>query len=211
MSCAICRTRRPRRSCPGIHADICAICCGEAREVTVSCPLSCEYLQEARKHEPPAEFDVAKMGNPDVRVTEEFLQSHSMLLLAANRAVLVAAGENGAVDSDVREALASLIQTYRTLQSGVIYEALPPNPLAAHVHRALQEGLSAFRRQEREEEGISKTRDSDVLRVLVFFERLALDRNNGRPRGRAFLDTLRSFQPETAPVLDMAPNSLILP
>src|SRR5580692_10945597 len=141
MSCAICRTRRPRRSCPGIHADICAICCGEAREVTVSCPLSCEYLQEARKHEPPALFDVAKMGNPDIRVTEEFLESHSMLLLAANRAVLVAAGQNGAVDSDVREALASLIQTYRTLQSGVIYEALPPNPLAAHVHRALQEGL----------------------------------------------------------------------
>jgi hypothetical protein len=151
------------------------------------------------------------MGNPDVRITEEFLESHSMLVLVANRALMAAAAHNGAVDSDVREALASLIQTYRTLQSGVIYEALPANPLAAHLHRAVQEELRVFRELETEQEGISKTRDSDVLRVLVFFERLALDRNNGRPRGRAFLDTLRSFQPEAAPDLDVAPKSLILP
>lgn len=177
----------------------------------MSCPLNCEYLQEARKHEAPAEFDVAKMGNPDIRVTQEFLESHSMLVLAANSVVLRAALQNGAVDSDVREGLASLIQTYRTLQSGVIYEALPANPLAAHLHRAVQEELRLFRELEREQEGISKTRDSDVLRVLVFLERLALDRNNGRPRSRAFLDVLRSFQPETAPVLDTASSSLILP
>src|SRR5580693_5104828 len=70
MSCAICQTRRPRRSCPGVHGDICAICCGAQREVTVSCPSTCEYLQEARKHEPSAEIDPATMGNPDIRVNE---------------------------------------------------------------------------------------------------------------------------------------------
>jgi hypothetical protein len=151
------------------------------------------------------------MGNPDIRITEDFLDSNSGLLLAANTALMSAAAHNGAVDSDVREALASLIQTYRTLQSGLIYEGLPANPLAAHLHRELQEALGVFRREEKQGLRTSKTRDSDVLRALVFFERLALDANNGRPRGRAFLDLLRKLQPEAAPGLDASPTSLILP
>ena len=51
MACAICETRRPRRFCPGVRGDICSICCGTEREVTVDCPLDCEFLQEARRHE----------------------------------------------------------------------------------------------------------------------------------------------------------------
>jgi uncharacterized protein (DUF2252 family) len=173
--------------------------------------LDCEYLQEARKHEPSAEFDPATMGNPDIRVTEEFLETHSTLMLATSGALARAARRDSAVDSDVREALACLVQTYRTLQSGVIYEALPNNLVAANLYRAVQQALDEFRREEREQSGISKTRDNDVLRVLVFFERLALHRNNERPRGRAFLDVLRSFQPEAAAAGGEAPSSLILP
>ena len=45
MNCAICETRRPRRYCPGVRGEICAICCGTAREVTVDCPLDCPYLR----------------------------------------------------------------------------------------------------------------------------------------------------------------------
>src|ERR1700722_6632466 len=103
MSCAICQIRRPRRSCPGVHGDICAICCGKEREVTVDCPSDCEYLKEARKHEPSAEIDPASMGNQDIRVTQEFLESHGMLVQAMGGAVLGAAAQNRAVDSDVRE------------------------------------------------------------------------------------------------------------
>jgi hypothetical protein len=207
MSCAICRTRRPRRSCPGVHDDICAICCGKEREVTVDCPYDCEYLQEARKHEPPAEIDPATMGNPDIRVTEEFVESHTPLMLALGGVLLGAAAQTRAVDSDVREALASLIQTYRTLQRGVIYESLPANPLAANLCRETQELVEAYLKEETRRLGMTKTRDLDVLRVLVFFERLALDRNHGRPRSRAFLDLLRLLQKDAEAE---APPALIL-
>jgi hypothetical protein len=209
MSCAICRTRRPRRSCPGVHGDICAICCGEEREVTVDCPFDCEYLQVARKHEPVAEIDPATMGNPDIRVTEESLEANSLLMLAIGGILLAAAVQTRAVDSDVREALASLIQTYRTLQRGVIYESLPTNPLAANLCREVQEMVADFRQEETRRLGMTKTRDLDVLRGLVFFERLALDRNNGRVRGRAFLDVLRLLQADKSKA-SVAP-SLILP
>jgi exoribonuclease R len=177
----------------------------------VSCPSSCEYLQEARKHETPAKLDPAKVGNPDILVTEEFVESHAELMLALSRALTAEAETSGAVDRDVREALASLIQTYRTRQNGVIYEALPANPLAANLHRAAQQGAAEFRRRETHQRGISKTHDSDVLRVLVFFERLALDFDNRRPRGRAFLDMMRSLQPEAASNFGAGTSSLILP
>jgi len=175
----------------------------------VDCPSDCEYLQEARKHEQPVEVDPATMGNPDIRVTREFLESNAILMLAMSVVMIDAANERRAVDSDVREALAGLIQTYRTLQKGVIYESLPANPLAASVFRAVQEAIDAYLQEETARLGMTKTRDLDVLRLLVFFERMALDINNGRPRCRAFLDALHMFQPPTKPVDNAAP-SLIL-
>ena len=57
-----------------------------------------------------------------------------------------------------------------------------------------------------------KTRDADILGVLVFLDVLAVDRNNGRKCGRAFLDALLRFQlaEESAGVEETA-SPLILP
>ena len=176
----------------------------------MSCPFTCEYLQEARKHEPRAGFDASAVGHPEVRVTEEFLESRAGLMVAVALALTAASEQSGLVDSDVREGLASLIQTFQTLQSGVIYESLPANPLAVNLHRSVQQAVGGFRQEETKQLGLTKTRDHDVLRVLVFFERLAFDRDNGRPRCRAFLDMLRTFEPDPESV-DKAQSSLILP
>ena len=35
--CPLCETRPPRRTCPAERANICAKCCGEGREETISC------------------------------------------------------------------------------------------------------------------------------------------------------------------------------
>jgi hypothetical protein len=75
----------------------------------------------------------------------------------------------------------------------VYYETRPDNALANLIYSATQAGLEEFRKKEREDLGMSHTRDGDVLGILVFLQRLELDRENGRPRGRAFLDSLRGF------------------
>ena len=106
---------------------------------------------------------------------------------------MAAFATEGAVDFDVREALDSLIRTYRTLESGFVYESLPANPLAANIHRSVQAAVAEFRQREQQKYGMSRTRDADVLGVLVFLQRLEMERNNGRQRGRAFLDGLRGF------------------
>ena len=72
MVCKICQIRRARRNCPAVGGEICPLCCGQQREMTLDCPLDCEYLIEARKHETE---NAAPEGfpNQDVRVTDKFL------------------------------------------------------------------------------------------------------------------------------------------
>jgi hypothetical protein len=198
MACAICRTRRPRRHCPGTEGDICTICCGTEREVTVSCPFDCGYLRDARKHEKVARLDDEHLPNSDIRVSEVLLDNNQELLEILSRTLVSAALEApGAVDRDVRDALAALIRTYRTFQTGLYYQTLPENALAARIFRTVEDAVTEFRRRETEGLGMSRTRDSDLLGLLAFLERLELDRNNGRPRGRAFLDLLRGSQPDS--------------
>jgi len=74
----------------------------------------------------------------------------------------------------------------------------------------LHEALAAFRQQETEQLGMARTRDADVLAILVFLQRLELDRNNGRPRGRAFLDFLREIYPSSPGVPTAGSPSLIV-
>ena len=109
------------------------------------------------------------------------------------RALLESALETpDAVDTDVRDALDAMIRTYRTLQSGVYYETRPQNPMAGAVYARLQNRIAELRRMENES-GVTRTRDNQILGLLVFLQRLELDRNNGRRLGRAFIDFLRSF------------------
>lgn len=213
MVCAICETRRPRRYCPGVRGEICSVCCGTEREVSVSCPFECEYLRDARKHEKPAEFDESQVPNRDIRVPERFLEEHESLLLFLGGAIAAGAMNTaGVVDFDVRAALEGLVRTYRTLESGVYYESVPPNPLAAAIFRHVRSGIEELHREEAKA-GETKTRDADVLGTLVFLQRLEYDRNNGRKLGRAFLHFLHDIYATRAPEASAseAPGSLILP
>ena len=196
MKCRICETRRPRRYCPGVRADICSLCCGSEREMTVDCPLDCEYLREARLHEKPQEIDPATFPNQDVRLSEQFLSDHEPLLVYTGAKLTEAALETtGAVDSDIHEALESLIRTYRTLETGLYYETRPSNPVAGNIHYLLQESIQELRKK-LSEHGTGGVRDAEVLGILVFLQRVEIHTNNGRKRGRAYIDYLREhFRP----------------
>lgn len=195
MKCPICETRKPRRYCPGMRAEICSICCGEQREVTIDCPLDCPHLMEGRLHEKQPTLNPDTFPNQDVQLTDRFLREHEGVLFFGGMAVLHAALKTpGAIDFDVREALESLIRTYRTLESGLYFESLPQNPIAAAVHQSVQEQVATVRKK-MAEKGESSFRDVEFLAILVLLQRLELQHNNGRKRGRAFIDFLRSQFP----------------
>jgi hypothetical protein len=193
-ACRICEKRRPKRYCPGVSGDICPICCGTQREVTVNCPLDCVYLREARKHDPPPDVDPRTFPNNDIRVNDEFLQRNEPLLILIASSIARAALEApGVVDSDVKDALYALTRTWRALQSGLIADARPDNRVAGKVYAGVQDTIAEIR-QRLEDEG-QTLRDADVLGILVFLQRMEILQNNGRPKGRAFIDFLCGFFP----------------
>jgi hypothetical protein len=130
-------------------------------------------------------------------LSEEFIREHEALLLTLALALKKAMETGQAVDLDAREGLEALIRTYRTLQSGLIYETRPQNPYAAAIQESLRESIEEFRKRMAEELGMQTLRDADILGTLVFVQRLEIQHNNGRRRGRAFLDFLNSYLPES--------------
>src|ERR1700754_3626265 len=82
LACAICNKRKEKRFCPAIHGRICPQCCGEQREVTLDCPSECPYLQQARAHEKPKNFDDLPADEvfPAIEIREDFLDRHRPLM-----------------------------------------------------------------------------------------------------------------------------------
>ncbi len=207
--CKICGKRRAKRHCPAVTGDICAICCGTEREVSLSCPLECEYLREAHRHEKPVPIPEQQFSNSDIIVTEEFLQSKEELLLFCVYSLVQASLRTpGAIDADLMAAIEALIQTRRTLESGLVYETRPENSVAAAVQRGFNASLDDYQKAKAEREGLSRIRNSDVLVVLVFLHRIGQQNQNGRPRGRMFLDLLSQMTPKVR-VEEIAPSIIL--
>jgi hypothetical protein len=165
----------------------------------VECPLDCEYLLEDRRNAPVADIDPKQFPNKDIEVTEHFLKENEALTVAIARALLEIATETkSASDADCAEALAAMIRTRKTLESGLIYQTRPSNPFASSIQRNLEERIQKFREEAAQATGVHSIRDSQVLGVLAFLERMQIQQNNGRKRGRAFLSFLREFFPVPA-------------
>jgi len=200
--CKLCQKKRAKRHCPGVDGEICPSCCGTERENTIDCPLDCVFLQEARLHERPAPIAAESVPNADVRLNEAFLREHEPLVLWLAFSLTGAMEKERAVDSDASEALEALIRTYRTMDSGLIYETRSPNPYAAGLQEAIKKALDEARERVSKQSGLveqagaaNTLRDKDILGALVFLQRIALEYGNGRRRGRAFLQVLKTWFP----------------
>lgn len=204
MKCAICGIGKPKRHCPGVHGDICTICCATEREQTVECPLDCEYLQAAHEHEKPAELHPDQVPNHGIELTDELLEQNQFLVLLIGSAMLQGALKTeGATDQDALEAIESLIKTYKTLDSGLYYESVPTNPYAAEMYASVQAHVADIRKRDGEARGGASTlRDAQVFTALIILERLEYMNNNGRKRSKAFIDFLRRFGLGSLPDLE---------
>lgn len=165
------------------------------------------YLREARRREEPPVADPATFPNQDIEITEDFLRRHEQLLLLLSVHLLQAALEiPDVLDTDVKDALAALVKTYRTVQTGLIYETRPDNMLAAAIADRLQNAVAELRKAAAEQSGMQLIRDVDILGIFAFLQRMEIQQNNGRRLGRAFIDFLRehfkpAHQPEANPSL----------
>jgi hypothetical protein len=207
MKCRICDVRKPRRYCPATGGDICSLCCGTEREVTLRCPLDCVYLQEAHSHEIRERIPAERLPSPDIRVTDDFIERHMDLADILGAIIYDAAvAEPDAVDTDVQEALDAITRTWRTLESGLYYETRPANLIAARILSRVQEAIADMR-EELASKGVPAIPNATFLGVLVFFHRLSVQYDNHRRYGRSFIG---SFGEATEPP-ETGPSPLILP
>jgi hypothetical protein len=174
--------------------------------MSVDCPFDCRYLQESRFREKRPILNPDEFPNQDIRVTDRFLAEREPLLLFVAGTLAGASMQVRAIDNDIREALDALIRTFRTLQSGLLYESVPANPMAAHIFNELRRNVEAFGERVAQQQGVHTIRDTDVLGILVFLQRLELQHNNGRRKGRAFLQFLIEYFPVQPPA-EAAPDA----
>ena len=205
MTCPICSIRKEKRFCPAVHGRICPQCCGEQREVTLDCPSDCPYLLQAREHEKPRPADEVNPADLflQVELTDQFIYESEHLIMGLSFALAKSAHANRMLnDRDLIAALTSLAKSYETLvNSGLVYETPTTNVAHQAVAAEVQNMVKEYREAEQEHTGVTRLRDSEVLRALVFLVRMAHGRTSGRPRSRAFIDFLFSQFPEKTGVV----------
>jgi hypothetical protein len=214
MSCPICEKRPPKRFCPAKGEKICAVCCGRERESTIDCPPDCSYLIAAHRYEAEhrAPLSAADLPYPKVDLSMEFVyQRWPIVSGLANAIISVEVKRKELNDGDVLAALEAAVETYRTLETGILYERPPDAPGARTVYFELAEHLRSIKKQAAEPTGFSTIKDSEILRLLVFLLRVGKQQTNGRPRSRAFLGFLRSRFPRPAGAAASSSPSIIVP
>lgn len=193
MTCPICQKRKAQRFCPAQGENICSVCCGTEREVTIDCPSDCSYLIASRTYGMERKkFDWSKLPFADVKIPPAYAQEHVPLLNALNYTISVFARDNKpTVDTDVMAALQSLAEAYRTLSSGLYYENPPDHRLQRELYERLKAGIEEYKKTSAQN-APATVRDGDIRDALIFFTQLGATYLNGRPKGRAYLDMLRS-------------------
>jgi hypothetical protein len=212
LSCPICQKRKAKRFCPAKGENICSVCCGTEREVTIDCHSDCTYLIASRRNDQERrEIDWSKVPFPETKIPTSFIAAHEKLILALSYSVCAYARENRPlVDSDVVASLAALAEAYRTLSSGLYYEKPPEYLLQRELYERLKAAIEEFKKEQAREVQVTGIRESEIRDTLIFLTQLGATRSNGRAKGRAFLDFLRmQFKPEE--FSKPAANLVVLP
>jgi hypothetical protein len=216
LSCAICHQRKEKRFCPALHDRICPICCGREREVSLDCPSECPYLQQAREHEKARPFEELAPEDllREVEVSQQFYYEHEPLIAGLLFATArVAYADRAVRDRDILQALTALAKSYETrVNSGLVYQESTANIVHQSLATEIEKMIAEYREVEARNLGFHQLRDSDVLRALAFIVRMGHSRTSGRPRSRAFIDSLVAQFPAAAtPLSSPAGSGLIVP
>ncbi len=175
----------------------------------MDCPLDCEFARDAHQHERTPEVSEAQIPSRGVEIEDGFITNNEILLAILGSAMVEVYRKTPAItDYDIREALAALVQTFQTLESGLLVPNTPTNPYAADLVEAVQERLAFVQARLSEEGGPGPLDNSVIVKMLVVLQRLEVLDNNGRKRSRRFLDILNlSYVPIAEKAQNVEPEA----
>jgi hypothetical protein len=194
LNCPICEKRKAKRFCPARADTICSQCCGTEREVTIDCHSDCPHLIASRQYDlERKDVDWSKAPFAQTRFRRSVVGELAGLIDALAYSICQYAGENRPlVDNDAQAAIEGLAETYRTLSSGLYYERPPDYAYQRDLYTHLKRTIDEYKKTESQRLGVANVRPADIRDALIFLAQLCFARSNGRPKGRAFLDLLRS-------------------
>ena len=197
-TCPLCSTRPAKRYCPAKAESICAVCCGEKREVEIYCPAGCPYLKASREYEAEKRIPDPALVARSNDFTEEWLYRFTPVLDVISREVIAERHESlWLVDNDLIEVFKALTATMKTLSSGIYYESLPDGPIRQSLFRRLKSALDELMApKEAVDEEALKVKDA--IDVLDFLTLTAEMNSNTRPKSRQFLDWLELMIPASS-------------
>ena len=151
-------------------------------------------MVESRRHEiERREVDWSSVPFANVKIPSSFLAAHEPLIMALGFAICLHARDNVALtDPDIIAALQALGETYQTLSNGIYYEKAPDYILQRGLFEALKTAIEDYKKLDSRKTGLSAVHDSEIRDAVIFLTQLGATRSNGRPKGRASLDFLRS-------------------
>ena len=188
--CPLCSQRAGKRYCPAKEAQICAVCCGEKREVEIDCPGSCIHLKAGRSYEAEKRVPDRNLLAGMDKYDNAFVHRFSPVLDMVSRAVVEERMQSSwLVDNDVIEVYKSLSLTMKTLSSGIYYESLPEGPLRIFLFRRLKTLFDELMQPNPSVDQRS-LKVSEALEVLDFLRFAAEVNSSVRPRSRRYLDWL---------------------
>lgn len=179
--------------------------------MTINCPPNCTYLLAAHRYEDEHKRELP----PDTpfleeRIPQEILHTHQQLMAALSYQIAkFAGGQVSTADPDVVAALAALAGTYKTLQSGLLYERIPDIPVQRELYLALSQFLDEIKKKAAEAGKSGAVKDFAIFQVIVFLYRMGLLRSNGRPRSRRFIEFLRSQFPQAEELKREEPRIIV--
>jgi hypothetical protein len=153
MKCVLCDQKKAKRFCPAKNSHICPQCCGEKRVLDIDCTESCGYLKSGREREvedygrhfrglDPGAFEKYQRllaAHQDVVAQIEFVIARDRL------------SDRNLTDRDVAEAIAILLETYRTEDKGVLYEKTSEDLRIEALRRTLRTTVESLRNPEGQE------------------------------------------------------------
>lgn len=146
--CELCEKRKPKRYCPAKKTNICPVCCGEKRGVTINCPLDCQYYVEGQKHQQQKVMHqrIKKEGARSYARRAE-LYKHNPELFAHLEKCFVAVyrADKGMTNKDLVSGLDLAHKTLETEKKGIIYQHQSGNKYADEISNHVIGIISQFK------------------------------------------------------------------
>jgi hypothetical protein len=215
MKCVLCDQKKAKRFCPAKNGLICPQCCGENRILEIDCPESCGYLKSGRERE------VEDYGRRFRALDSGALENYQRLLsthqdVVAQIEYVIARerlSDRSLTDKDVAEAIAVLLETYKTEDKGVLYEKTSEDLRIESLRRTLRTTIESLRNpQGAEGRGIVDPKSTRLalavaIDCLEFARSMAFAYLKDRDSVRGYVDFLaRLFPRQEKPV-----SSIVVP